>query len=818
MNYPSRKGWNVPEPDSPYLLKRHGIEVQSDHEVGSFLQTWLYFGLLFEITKERVDTSVFEVMTSANAHHFSSVHLSRVISEWSVKALQPPRRRHRRQQVNNLEGWVAECYSILKYADKILDRIAHAYEERQNSNISLIGLSIAALGDYLGQTVASIAVQKGYYDDEFPVWTLQESLCQPIREKMQHFCPNRVHSFVSNGITAGVLWYVANLEPPQVQDHHTACSIERCNSLHVDQNEYIVKHSDENCFCDFKELESSHLHRVVEDGAIALFTAHEICGQMRLTLHDQRITQQYVAISHVWADGHGNMNSNAFPSCFLRKLQDEVDALGLTPGASTPIWMDTMCLPRYPLHLRRKAVSRLSEIFQRATGILVMDSYLQTLTCSNVSPLEVLARVSLSGWTARLWTFSEGQLARKIWLQFSDTAIDLHCYVSVWREDLRGRQIPSMPDINVAYQMTNLYTATTLVPESEGEEELLQLSQIKAALTSRHTSWQSDEALCLGAILKLDLSKIIAADDEHKMAAFWRQMPEAYLPVDLIFTKFSPKLELVGLRWAPATLLSGSNHGLTALPMYNFALYAMPTERGLQIETPTMMFDAVGSDASPISERNFIQICCNIHEHDPRDWDFLLQDQNGTWYTCFVTDRWHQINQDFIDDDEVPCILLRVEESDTSNNDLFIDEEDDEAEAGDEQERIGHLGVFASYHPSTGPEEIPCARALTHVGVNQVPPEHWAYFDEAAKCASAYRNNHRELQVEDDIDENFAHVKSWVAKYPSLPELLQLQQNAATDDHATFLEQLAECVVHFCYVGEYYKVTLGDESRTWCVD
>ena len=417
--------------------------------------------------------------------------------------------------------------------------------------------------------------------------------------------------------------------------------------------------------------------------------------------------------------------------------------------------------------------------------------------------------MSLSSWTARLWTFSEGQVAKKIWLQFSDTVIDLHRYVNAWREDLSRRQIPYMPDINVAYQMTNLYTATSFVPENEGEEELLQLSQIKAALTARHTSWQSDEALCLGAILKFDLSKIIAADDEQKMAAFWRQMPEAYLPVDLVFTQFSPKLEIEGLRWAPATLLGGTNPGITSLPMYNFALYAIPTKYGLQIEMPTMMFDAVGSDASPISERNFIQICCNIHEHDPRNWDFSLRDQNGTWYTCFVTGRWHQASAEILDDNEVPCILLLVEEPNVTNYDLLIDEDDDEADAKDEQERTGLLGVFATYVPSRESEETPRARALTHVGVNQVPPEHWAYFDEAAKCASSYRESHRELQVENDIHENFAHVLSWVEKYPSLPKLLQLQQNASSDDDATFLEQLTESVAQFCYVGKYYK------GNTW---
>ena len=126
MTGPSRKCWYVPESDSPYLLKCLGIEVQSHYEVGAFSQTWLYFGLLFQNTKERVDTSLFEILDPSDGHYFSSVQLGKFISEWSVKALLPSHGRHRRRQDRDLEGWVAECYSLLTYADQVLDRIPHA--------------------------------------------------------------------------------------------------------------------------------------------------------------------------------------------------------------------------------------------------------------------------------------------------------------------------------------------------------------------------------------------------------------------------------------------------------------------------------------------------------------------------------------------------------------------------------------------------------------------------------------------------------------------------------------------------------------------
>jgi hypothetical protein len=223
----------------------------------------------------------------------------------------------------------------------------------------------------------------------------------------------------------------------------------------------------------------------------------------------------------VWADGHGNLEANLLPTCVLQKLLKDVDALGVSasPASHTAMWMDTICLPRYPLSLRRKAVLRLSDVFIKADGVLVLDSYLQALDCSNMPLIEILARISISGWTSRLWTFSEGQLAKRIWFQFHGKAIDLYDLMNHWQEELTSR-ISSDPLTGVSYEVVSLYSATTLFGSRQREQQPLELRDMKIALSSRQTSWLSDEPLCLGAILELDLSKIVNADDSKKMAAF----------------------------------------------------------------------------------------------------------------------------------------------------------------------------------------------------------------------------------------------------------------------------------------------------------
>jgi hypothetical protein len=59
LTYPVRTGWNVTVWQWPESLSRHGREISDEAEIGSFILTWLYFGLLHKVTGKAVDYAAF---------------------------------------------------------------------------------------------------------------------------------------------------------------------------------------------------------------------------------------------------------------------------------------------------------------------------------------------------------------------------------------------------------------------------------------------------------------------------------------------------------------------------------------------------------------------------------------------------------------------------------------------------------------------------------------------------------------------------------------------------------------------------------------
>ena len=81
------------------------------------------------------------------------------------------------------------------------------------------------------------------------------------------------------------------------------------------------------------------------------------------------------------------------------------------------IWIDSLCIPiqqKYQ-YLREKAVQGMKPIYERAKGVLVIDSELVTVH-PGIDDREVGARFYLSGWMSRLWTLQEGAFNRNLFV------------------------------------------------------------------------------------------------------------------------------------------------------------------------------------------------------------------------------------------------------------------------------------------------------------------------------------------------------------------------------------------------------------------
>ena len=65
----------------------------------------------------------------------------------------------------------------------------------------------------------------------------------------------------------------------------------------------------------------------------------------RFKLVEAGQNSRYVAISHVWSDGLGNLRDNSLPRCQLFRLSHLVSRLLVERCSIDLFWLDTICIP-----------------------------------------------------------------------------------------------------------------------------------------------------------------------------------------------------------------------------------------------------------------------------------------------------------------------------------------------------------------------------------------------------------------------------------------------------------------------------------------
>lgn len=142
-------------------------------------------------------------------------------------------------------------------------------------------------------------------------------------------------------------------------------------------------------------------------------------------------------------------------------------------------------------------------------------------------------------------------------------------------------------------------------------------------LRYRSTSVQSDEALCLGVILDLDVGKIWAHPPEGRMKAFWDALPD--IPPDVVFFD-APKIQQKGFRWAPATLFGGKQNTRLLWTQNGPAEPARLTGNGLIAKLTGFI---LSSDLADLFSKTKIRI-----------FEFADQDDNRYWFNRLNPDDY----------------------------------------------------------------------------------------------------------------------------------------------------------------------------------
>ncbi|OAP60327.1 hypothetical protein AYL99_05329 [Fonsecaea erecta] len=662
--YPDRKGWTYKSEPGHVTFEHHGERVSNGTQIASFLQTWLYFGFLSEVTGQLVDSTQFRKETTSGNVRVDSSCLADIVGSWSKLVVEESWSSDPAQ----MQPWVDHRYGALFHVREIIVNTAAAESRVMPRELMLVCLGIAVLGEYVDQALTEVCRHKGLQPPATQNWwslLLPNSPADPLLDLMEArgWCPNRIVGLqLRDPRSLGMLWYFANLAPPKAHGEHLDCTPELCTLLQVDLQRYETLHDDKLCRCPFQGPPADTLAAATEKGIVSLVTVakHPVGStKVHVTLRERREDCAYVAISHVWADGKGNLSANTLPQCVLRDLQNCANALS-SPGVhdDMPFWIDTLCLPREPLELRRKGVAFLSDAFRYATHVLVIDSYLRSFHARSMAPIEVLARILSSDWNRRLWTLSEARLGRRVWVQFKDYAVEIAGVIERWKNT--ATRIPCLPSIHVVNHIIEHMAVTTPMSKVRAETTLRQIPQLRLALQTRTTTWGFDEPICLSTVMGVDTRKVVEAPNEQKMQVLWSLVSN--IPAGLAFSPATRKLSNSGYRWAPMSLMGdlklkhpwGGPENLTARHD------AKATPRGLEVKLPGILFKASSITRGLFSE----SAKSTIFRRFRNDFQsFVLRDVGGYWYRITLgrhreMSRWHQdpASMDVCDDE--PAIIL----------------------------------------------------------------------------------------------------------------------------------------------------------------
>jgi hypothetical protein len=550
LEFPRLEGW-----DKALFMSNDFTEEshrRSTREITAFLQMWLYFGVLSAGLELPIKARDFQRQMGDESR--------RVISTRSLDA-------HVLKWVRESSGlpW-PDKYSRLLRLDKALALIYELLpgvwegERYRHSLPPELGLSIATLGVYLSFALPQVMGRENLESDirSGPVrlWGDIWFIGKYMKKRFEGlgWCPNDVLR-LSKMVSINALCYFATIPRMESVDHKQ-CREDLCDANNIDERNYRTKHVKPDCNCCYITSTSEEASLILEDGGIPLISLDLLPVDdgmdPRVEIMKYRPGQRYVAMSHVWSDGLGNVMENSLPQCQMQRLHSLLHELYQLEGHSTDassrklvFWIDTLCVP-LETKCRKLAIRRMTDTYKNATQVLVLDSELKRTTYRDKPPHEPFARIASSGWMRRVWTLQEGVLASHLFCEFSDGIMDVSSAVREMNEKTNALDI----ELNmVPVELMSVVGLFQIIRRSQEEDLCRCFVNIWKSIKIRRTSKYGDEIICFAQLLGLDVAEILDINDsDMRMKTCISMLP--YVPAGILFT-FGPKLEIDGYRWAP---------------------------------------------------------------------------------------------------------------------------------------------------------------------------------------------------------------------------------------------------------------------------
>jgi hypothetical protein len=586
-----------------------------------FFQAWLYFSFLYEILGSSVNTQDFVRHDPTDGNDYlSTCHLDDYIRKWHEQyyaATQPTKQGMRNDIISATQG-----------VTYVLNRMLNAVES-DSSPVRLISHEFELAARVLIQTL-----EFKLLPDDLPRQRVVDDsgthICPLLTQRLldNRWCPNQINMLACT-MDVPSLYYASLLGPDTSDKDHFACTDDLCKANQIDQSLYNTAHVLEDCQCEFVGASSRELADIIQDEQIPVIdmASNGAIAERNIRIRTLQEGMKYVALSHVWADGLGNPIADSLPMCQLTRLSEYVKVV--LPDHRF-LWCDTLCVPKKPPQLRRKAIWKMRDIYEKAYVVLILDASLRSASLS-CSAEELMMRVTCSGWMRRLWTFQENILAKKLRVVLRDGIANINNAASKIYTQHPGQPITAACyHHSIGLEASVFYR--TVIP---AEERLLKepdipqgvsIGSVWESLQWRTTSWLSDEPICLAVALAIDLPLVLDTAEDQRMKKIF-SLTKGWPPY-LIFAEYE-RFPEPGWKWAPRTLMHPKSMSTPKLHHMNYT--TCWHKEGLIVEFPGFVTDLGQS-------RNM-----NVADQNPRinlNMTFFLKDRStGAWYDCFRNDQ-----------------------------------------------------------------------------------------------------------------------------------------------------------------------------------
>ncbi|KAL8687564.1 MAG: hypothetical protein Q9218_006299 [Villophora microphyllina] len=593
--YPERQGWRAASYES-WLAP-------CQQETARRAQEWLYFELLQKFLSEPIEAIRFSRPgRHSKAKVLHSSLLPELLTRWTARQLRPG------GSVQSYLGTIGKKPEKDSSVLSLLARVAaecNSLDDLPEPSPST-ALAIRILVETLANAVYKVARVPVTGTRLTPKLGANPLLQQ--RFLRNGWCPRQI-ALLSGRYSPTTTYYLSSLPRPSTFGgvKHYSCDESRCTSASVDPATYEHQHADgcstETHACRMVGVSSARIAECVRDGHIPLIRFEESAdGILQPQVIDSHSDLRYVALSHVWSGGLGNVKANSMFSCQLRKIYDLLrtirenghDDLDRDKGPrkfqgskrdvrevlgirvlEQPIllWIDTLCVPVGYEAMRQRAIAQMAQIYVQAQCVLVLDPELQHMNLQGLPREQVFASVLCSAWNSRSWTLQEACMARVFYVQFVDGYYVLD---QEWHDFMKGltsisesgstdgnvrnfgrevldslmfevsdwfREMPVMTKIRG-------YDARTLMTKSEDWQNF---ARVWNALRTRSTTKTDDLYGIIAIMVDLSAYEILKLDPKERMKAILRS--QSSLPISLLYQDCAKLTDKEGTRsWAPSEI------------------------------------------------------------------------------------------------------------------------------------------------------------------------------------------------------------------------------------------------------------------------